>query len=286
MKPEPDGHLPFSKLEALGNDFMLVDARHRNFDPDEALVRHWGDRRRGVGFDQLLVLRPSETATHYCRVDIFNSDGSPAEQCGNGMRAVALWLAREENLAGQVRLETRAGTVETDYQAPARISATLTVPDFEPARVGLPGLESFPWRVALDGEILAAHGAALGNPHLLIIEAVLPEAERIETVGRALSRHPALERGANVGLALIESRGRVRLRVYERGAGPTPACGSGAAAAAAILIRLGRVDSPVSISQPGGTLVVNWNDAGQPVSISGPARHVFEGVIAWPTVNH
>jgi len=286
MKPEPDGQLPFSKLEALGNDFMLVDARQRSFDPDGQVIRQWADRRRGVGFDQLLVVRPSETGAQHCRVDIFNGDGSPAEQCGNGMRAVALWLAREESLAGRARLETPAGTVETYYQSPDRISATLAVPGFEPARVGLSGLESFPWRVALDGEILAAHGASLGNPHLLIIEATAPQPERVESIGRALSRHPALERGANVGLALIEGRRQVRLRVYERGAGPTLACGSGAAAAAAILIRLGRVDSPVSVSQPGGTLVVNWSDAGQPVSISGPARHVFEGVIAWPTVNH
>lgn len=281
--PEPDtGNLAFDKLEALGNDFMLIDARERSVRLPDKIVRQWADRHRGVGFDQLLVLCPSDDA-HYCRVEIRNGDGSEAEQCGNGMRAVALWLSRNDRLAGKVRLATAAGTVEAHYQSDNEISATLGVPDFSPAAVGLSGGEGFPRQFAVDGEEISVYGASMGNPHLLVVESRPPDAERLEHIGRALGRHPSLSNGANVGLAVIESPRRIQLRVYERGAGPTRACGSGACAAAAILLKLERVENPVEVVQPGGTLVVNWPGPGQAVVTVGPARHVFEGVIPCPT---
>ncbi|HSH26395.1 MAG TPA: diaminopimelate epimerase, partial [Wenzhouxiangella sp.] len=117
------------------------------------------------------------------------------------------------------------------------------------------------------------------NPHLLVIEDQPADAHRLARIGKALGAHASLARGANLGLATIDSRHRIRLRVHERGAGPTMACGSGAGAAAAILLRLDRVDNPVEVIQPGGTLVVNWPGTGQTMTTIGPARHVFEGAI-------
>lgn len=281
MPANSPGSLSFSKLEALGNDFMLVDARQQRFEPGPALIRHLGDRRLGVGFDQLLILRRGEQSG-YCRVDIRNRDGSTAEQCGNGMRAVALWLATRDGISGRVELATAGGTVEVASLDEAIFSATLPEPVFTPLSVGLSGVPGFPWRTDVDGETLDVHGASLGNPHLLVIDPREPDAPRLEHIGQHLGRHPALADGANVGLATVQSRSRIRLRVFERGAGPTQACGSGATAAAAIAMRLGHVDSPVEVVQPGGTLVVNWRGPGHPVATAGPARHVFEGVIAWP----
>ncbi len=279
MRGEPTDALAFFKLEALGNDFMLVDARQRDFEPAPEQVRRWADRRRGVGFDQLLVLRPSDRAEHHCRVEIHNADGSRAEQCGNGMRAVALWLSRHDDADHALRLETAGGSVETCYRSDDEISASLGVPDFDPKAVGLAGPEPFPRRFTVEGEALAVHGVSMGNPHLLVIEDTEPGATRLERIGAALGGHRDLARGANVGLAFVESPHRVRLRVHERGAGPTLACGSGASAAAAILLRLGRVEAPVEVIQPGGTLVVNWPGSGRVLTTTGPARLVFEGVI-------
>ncbi|WP_376696726.1 diaminopimelate epimerase [Wenzhouxiangella sp. EGI_FJ10305] len=282
--PEPvSGSLAFHKLQALGNDFMLIDARKRSMRLPDGLVQQWADRHHGVGFDQLLILHRSEQTDHHCRVEIRNGDGSEAEQCGNGMRAVALWLARHDRLEGKIRLQTAAGSVEAHYHGDDEISATLGVPDFTPATVGLSGIERFPWQFALDSEDLSIYGASIGNPHLLVIEDKPPDSERLELVGRALGQHRALAHGANVGIAVIESSQRVRLRVFERGAGATRACGSGASAAAAILLNLDLVENPVEVVQPGGTLVVNWPGTGQRIVTVGPAHHVFEGVIPCPT---
>lgn len=274
--------ISFSKLEALGNDFVLIDARRLALEVDPGTVRRWADRRLGIGFDQLLVLRDAG-GDAYCAVDIHNADGSRAEQCGNGMRAVALWLHRFDHASGALQLETAAGPVEAHFRGDDDISATLGVPEFQPAAVGLEWVESFPWQTDVDGESLTILGASLGNPHLLVVEDQTPTPDRLERIGPPLGTHPALSHGANVGLAAVESRHRVQLRVHERGAGPTRACGSGATAAAAILIEQGRVDCPVEVVQPGGMLVVNWEGQGQTLRTSGPAHHVFEGVIQWPT---
>jgi len=275
--------LAFHKLEALGNDFMLIDARERTVHLRAEIVRKWADRHRGVGFDQMLIVHPSGEQQHHCRIEIRNGDGSEAEQCGNGMRAVALWLAHHDQIDGTVRLATAAGTVEAHYRCQDEISATLGIPDFTPRSVGLDGPDAFPYRFDVDGEELTVYGASMGNPHLLVIEREAPSPERLRRVGRALGRDPSLSRGANVGLVVIESTHRIRLRVFERGAGPTQACGSGAGAAAAVLLQMGRVANPVEVVQPGGTLVVNWHGSDKPVITAGPARQVFEGVIQCQT---
>jgi diaminopimelate epimerase len=277
--------LSFSKLEALGNDFMLVDARSRPFDPDAATIRAWADRHRGVGFDQLLVLRPADGPDPVCRIEIRNADGGEAEQCGNGMRAVALWLHERGEAGHHFALETLGGPIEIRMDGPDAISASLGLPDFTPAAVGLRQVDAFPWLVDVDGQAVEAYGASLGNPHLLVLTDRAPDPTDLVRLGERLGRHQSLERGANISLAHVESSERVMLRVFERGAGPTLACGSGAAAAAAMLIELGRVESPVEIVQPGGSLVVNWPGKGQAISAAGPARQVFEGVIPWPTRN-
>lgn len=277
--------LAFNKLEALGNDFMLVDARGREFEPDVATVQAWADRHRGVGFDQLLILRPSERPDFHCKVEIRNGDGGEAEQCGNGMRAVALWLHERGEAGKDFALETIGGSIEIRVDGPEAIRATLGIPEFTPAAAGLRQVDAFPWRVELGDRTVEVYGASIGNPHLLVVSDQAPEADELVRLGERLGRHEQLEHGANIGLARVESSGRMQLRVFERGAGPTRACGSGAAAAAAMLIRLGCVTSPVEVVQPGGTLVVNWSGKGQAISTAGPARHVFEGVLPWPTPN-
>lgn len=275
------GRMPFTKLEALGNDFVLVDGRDATFDPEPDEIVALADRHRGIGFDQLLALRAPGEADSLCRVDVYNSDGSTAEQCGNGMRAVALWLHRRGEFDRVTQVETAAGHVTLKWHDADAITATLPPPDFTPAACGLTHHDQFPVDLRTDDETFNAHGAALGNPHLVLTCRQPPGDEELHRIGTILSRHPDLANGANIGFAFVEDRHRIKLRVYERGAGPTHACGSGACAAATVLIRTGRVQSPVEVVQPGGTLVIDWSGEGEPVAMTGPARKVFEGVIPW-----
>jgi diaminopimelate epimerase len=273
--------IPFTKLEALGNDFVLIDGRDATFNPSADQVVTMADRRRGIGFDQLLALRPPSGADAICRVDVYNSDGSMAEQCGNGMRAVALWLHRRGEFDRRAVVETAAGPVSLIWESAHEITAVLPPPEFTPAACGLTGHDHFPAELRVGDGTCRVHGASMGNPHLVLEVEQSPDPGELQRTGSALSQHPDLVNGANIGFARMETEHRVNLQVYERGAGPTLACGSGACAAATVLIRAGRLRSPVEVVQQGGTLVIDWEAEGAPVAMTGPASKVFEGVIPW-----
>jgi len=265
--------IEFSKFEALGNDFVLVDARSQKFDPAPAQIRQLGDRHRGIGFDQLLILRHSDRAV--AEIDIFNQDGSVAEQCGNGMRAVALFLKTRCQLEQGAQLGTRAGLVTVEIIDSERISATLPKPAFDLPPSCPPELHRA-WKERRGAVEYALHYVDLGNPHLVIEVDAAPPLDLIEELGREFSQSPALPSGANVSLAHVIDAEHVDLSVFERGAGPTLACGSGACATAVSLIRQQRVAETVNIDQPGGRLVINWQK-GQQIRMIGPAREVFTG---------
>lgn len=274
----PISRIRFSKLEALGNDFMLVDTRDQVFTPATGQIRRLADRRLGIGFDQLLILSSSSRPESLCAVSIFNSDGSPARQCGNGMRAIALWLNRNQELSSRTCLDTAGGIVRLQFESPERITATLAVPDFHPSAWGFSS-NARNWVETLGEQSFVLHGVSMGNPHVVIPLDSRPDSVMLESLAARIAAHPALTDGANVSLARALDRRHVELAVFERGAGPTPACGSAACAAAAVLISQGLVDSPVTIAQAGGELVVNWPASDQPVEMTGPARLVFHGVL-------
>jgi diaminopimelate epimerase len=268
--------IAFSKFEALGNDFMLVDARLTTFAPTPEQVQRLGHRQLGVGFDQLLILRRSEGAA--VRIEIHNHDGSPAEQCGNGMRAVALYLHLEGELSPAARFETPAGPVEVVFTDAERISATLPPPRFDPPPAS-PLARGQRWEEHRQGLDLALNYVDLGNPHLVIELASPVTSELLDSIGAEFSHHPFLPSGANVSLAQVVDSERIRLSVYERGAGPTLACGSGACATAVSLMGQGRVGQTVCVDQPGGRLVIDWRGAGQGITMTGPSRLVFTGTL-------
>lgn len=266
------GRMHFFKLQALGNDFVLVDARTTPFAPAPESVARIADRRTGVGFDQMLILRPGDDTMH-AGVDIFNADGSRAEQCGNGMRAIAAWLDRGGELSPGLTLGTPAGPVELARHAGGGYTAVLPGPAaLEPQALGLsaPNLpDDFPgWALA-----------TLGNPHLILNSALAPTPADLARIVAVLDDSGWGGR-VNIGLMHIDSDDRAALCVHERGAGPTQACGSAACAAAWALRRQRPSSAPVAIEQPGGTLVVDLaSRAGRAVT-SGPASVVFEGVLA------
>jgi len=259
----------FGKLEALGNDFVVVEIAAGEALPNAATIMQLADRRRGIGFDQLLLLSPAGRE-HVAGVRIFNADGSEAEQCGNGMRAVAAWLDRHERLGDAAVLQTPAGPVTIARGRAGDYRAELPGPAcIEPAALAL-NAPSIPdgvvdWRLV-----------SVGNPHLLIETETTPDPVQLGRTVDQVHADPGWRNRVNIGLVRRREAGTVELCVHERGAGPTPACGSAAVAAALLSGGTGEV----AVDQPGGRLVIDLNASPGRAVTRGPARVVFEGRMA------
>ena len=270
--------LEFHKMHGAGNDFVVLDLRRQEFKLDAEQASRIADRQRGIGCDQILVIREPRDRAHAARYEIWNSDGSPAGQCGNGARCIGLFLAREDGIGGtSFCLESPAGVITIDRCADGEFEIGMGVPEFEPARVpltlaprnGLYRIES-PWGTLELGAV------SMGNPHALIMTKSIEDAS-IPAMGAFISTHEAFPEGCNAGFAQLVDRRQIKLRVVERGAGETLACGSGACAAVAILRQRELVDELVDVFLPGGHLVIKWPGNGQPLKMKGPAEHVFKG---------
>jgi diaminopimelate epimerase len=238
------------------------------------------DRRLGIGCDQILVLRRARNAKNAARYEIWNSDGSPAGQCGNGARCIGLYLRNCGDIADEdFELESPSGKIRLRSCEDGEFEVEMGIPEFEAANVpttlkpdsGVYPLDS-PWgRLELGV-------ASMGNPHALMVVDDISDST-IPAKGAFISTHKAFPEGCNAGFAEIQNRRKIRLRVYERGAGETLACGSGACAAAAILQRQGQVGETVDVFLPGGHLVIKWPGNNRPITMKGPAEHVFRGTL-------
>jgi diaminopimelate epimerase len=270
--------ITFSKMHGAGNDFVIVDLRGDRQAPEAATVRAMADRHTGVGFDQLLAITDASRAGSVAGYRIWNSDGSSAQQCGNGARCVAAWLVRAGAASGaRFTLDSPAGPIEVECLPEGRYALDMGHPDFLPAHIPLRATEQrerYDWRAR---ECTLRFGAAsMGNPHALV---------EVEDVARApvavqageLQHSGLFPQGVNVGFAQVLSPSAIKLRVVERGVGETLACGSGACAAVAILARQGRVGRQVDVQLPGGVLSIDWPDDGSSIRMAGPAAFVFEG---------
>lgn len=263
--------LEFHKMHGLGNDFVIVDLRNGKLSLSPAQIGQIGDRRRGVGFDQLLCLEPSDKADVFMRV--FNPDGSEAGACGNGTRCVARLMMEEHGL-NHVSIETQAGVLEVK---PGLQGYTVDM--------GRPGQswDEIPLASAMDTLILDLEAGPLnqptavsmGNPHAVFF---VDNAEMapLDEFGPDLVQHPIFPKRANIGVAEIRDRSTIRLRVFERGAGITPACGSGACAALVAAVRRGFADHSANVILDGGRLGIIWGDDGR-VRMTGPATHAYKG---------
>ena len=263
--------LGFHKMHGLGNDFVIVDQRSGKLALSAEQIQQIGDRRRGVGFDQLLLIEPSDQADVFMRV--YNPDGSEAGACGNGTRCVARLMMEEHGL-NRVMIETRAGVLEA---APGLRGYTV--------KMGKPGLgwDEIPLAKPMDtlfldieaGPLSRPTAVSMGNPHAVFF---VDDADAIdlETLGPELERHPLFPERANIGVASVIDRETIRLRVFERGAGITNACGSGACAAVVAAIRRDLVGQTGSVRLDGGRLHITWGEDGQ-VAMTGPATHSFKG---------
>jgi diaminopimelate epimerase len=275
--------LPFSKMHGAGNDFVLLDLRGGKAAPSAASVRAIADRHTGVGFDQLLAITDPARAGCVAGYRIWNSDGSPAQQCGNGARCVAAWLVRDRERQGggtlpaRFTLDSPAGPIEVECLPEGRYALDMGKPVFDPPRIPLHASHEqarYEWR---EREVTLRFGAAsMGNPHALI-EVENAARAQVATKAASLQGSGLFPQGVNVGFAQLLSRGEINLRVVERGVGETLACGSGACAAVAILVRQGKLDRAVDVHLPGGTLSISWPDDAAGIRMAGPAAFVFEG---------
>ena len=268
--------LHFAKMHGVGNDFMVARWPDGAPEPDAALVRRWADRRQGVGFDQLLILSQAADADAAYRV--FNADGTEVEQCGNGVRCVARFLAGETD-ARSLRLLGATGPVEARILGGGAVSVNLGTPEYDPRAVPLDAeCEADRYRVPLGDGVVEFGAVSMGNPHAVIrVDSV--DTAPVGILGPELQNHRAFPDGVNVGFMQVESARRIRLRVCERGVGETPACGTGAAAAVAVGRRWGELAEDVRVSLPGGELRVRWPGPGTALWLTGPTTWVYEGRI-------
>jgi diaminopimelate epimerase len=264
-----DQPVRFRKMHGLGNDFVVIDARGGSDPVTPGLARRLGDRQRGIGFDQLAVIRDGDDAP---RVDFWNADGSPAAACGNATRCVAHLLMRESG-ARRLVLRTGRGLLAAEAERDGRIRVNMGAP--------VEDWREIPLARAADLDALPLEGApsavGMGNPHCVFVVADAGAAP-VETLGPRIERDPLFPERTNVEFVQVVDRETIRMRVWERGLGVTLACGSGACAAAVATARRGLTGRRVTVHLDGGPLGIDWRADG--VWMTGPVAEVFEGTLS------
>jgi diaminopimelate epimerase len=270
----------FQKMHGAGNDFVLLDLRDQDFHIDAQIAARLADRNTGIGCDQVLVLRAPTAAGQLASFEVWNQDGSRAEQCGNGVRCLGLYLhRRSEAPSGPFKLGGPVAEVSIEHLGGEQIRVDMGSPVFTPERIPVLGRSDKGWyMINIDGKNHSLGAVSMGNPHALLIVDDLDTTD-VAQLGRAISSHQIFPDGCNAGFAEILDRSHIHLRVYERGAAETAACGSGACAAVSILSMAGLVDEKVHVTQSGGSLIIKWTGGGNPVIMIGSATQVFSGIL-------
>jgi diaminopimelate epimerase len=272
--------LRFTKMQGLGNDFVVMDGftRPLALQPDQ--LRFLADRHFGVGCDQILLVEQPTRADADFRYRIFNADGGEVEQCGNGARCFVRYV-REHGLTqkDEIRAETLAGVIAPRLEPDGQVTVDMGRPRFEPEEIPfVADRRQATYSLEVGGATVEISALSMGNPHAVQLVADVDSAPVAEQ-GPLIEAHARFPNRVNAGFVQVLARDHIRLRVYERGAGETLACGTGACAAAVAGIQRGLLDSLVRVSTRGGDLVVRWEGEGRPVWMTGPAQTVFEGEI-------
>lgn len=269
---------PFVKMNGLGNDFVVVEARNQAFRPTPEQVRAWADRETGLlasggrrGFDQLIAVEPSNNGDAFMRV--WNADGGSVETCGNALRCIA-WLLMEASGLDHVSIDTLGGVVDAARAKDGRISVDMGEPGLDWTQIPL-AEEMDTRNIELQvGPIDAPHlhtpgAVSMGNPHVVFF---VEDAETapVREAGSLIEHHPLFPEGVNVGFAQPKGRDRIRLKVWERGAGQTKACGTGACAALVACARRGLTGRAATLELDGGELHIEWRESDGHVIMTGP----------------
>jgi diaminopimelate epimerase len=265
----------FRKMHGLGNDFVVFDARNKDFALDRGVARALADRREGIGCDQVIVIAPGGA-----RVDgfmrIYNADGGEAESCGNAARCVAR-LLMEEGHSTAVRLDSPGGLLECTDAGGGNVTVDIGEPHLGWREIPLEQeVDTKSFVLTVDGAALKASAVSVGNPHCILF---VEDAERanVAKLGPKIEHHPMFPARANVEFVSPISRARLRMRVWERGVGITRACGTGACATAVAAVRLGLAERKVDIVLDGGTLALEWRESDNHVLMTGPVALAYTG---------
>jgi len=272
--------LHFAKMHGLGNDFMVVDGITQKVFFSPELIRRLADRHFGVGFDQLLLVEPPYDPEQDFHYRIFNADGSEVQQCGNGARCFARFV-RLKGLTNKDRIavSTMSGKIVLTLERDNQVTVNMGVPEFEPAKVPFRAQKAEKTYLLRSNDQTVLCGVvSMGNPHC-VLDVDDVKTAPVERLGAELESHERFPERVNVGFSQRVSAGEINLRVFERGAGETLACGTGACAAAVVGMSQGRLRDKVKVNLPGGSLTISWQGPGKPVFMTGPAEHVFDGVI-------
>ncbi len=272
--------LYFTKMHGLGNDFIVVDATAAPFALNQQQIQRLAQRQTGVGFDQLLVVEPSDHEHAEFRYRIFNADGGEVEHCGNGARCFARFV-RDRGMtdSDDIAVSTSNGLITLRVQPDGQTTVSMGVPTFEPAQVPFVAeRRAHSYRLDLGKCEREVGVVAIGNPHAVSWVDDVQTCD-IAATGPMIETHPRFPNRVNAGYAQILNRSSIRLRVFERGVGETLACGTGACAAVVVGIAQGKLDNEVEVDVelPGGNLRVNWAGEGEQVHMTGPSETVFEG---------
>jgi diaminopimelate epimerase len=267
-------------MQALGNDFVLLDAMASPIALTEHQLKRLGDRHFGIGCDQILQVEPPRQADTDFHYRIFNADGGEVEQCGNGARCFVRYV-HDRGLTHKtaIRVGTAGGIIVPRLEADGRVTVDMGAPEFEPSRIPFEAShQALVYELEVAGRQVEISAVSMGNPHA--VQAV-PDVARapVASEGPLIESHPRFPRRANAGYMEVVDRCRIRLRVYERGAGETLACGTGACAAVVAGIRRGLLDESVVVTTRGGDLGISWAGRAAPVMMTGPAETVYEGEI-------
>lgn len=273
--------LKFTKMQGLGNDFVVVDSYTSPVNLTTEQIRRIADRRFGVGCDQLLLVeRPTQSMADF-RYRIFNADGGEVEQCGNGARCFARFVF-DKGLTAKTKIcvETAGGIIYPELEDGGLVTVDMGSPKFEPNQIPFVADEvALSYPLLVSDHIVQISVVSMGNPHAVQVVEGLDRAP-VGNDGALIEMHPRFPQRVNAGFMQIMDAHHIRLRVFERGAGETLACGTGACAAAVAGIRLGQLQSPVQVDMRGGSLSIAWAGGDAAVMMTGPAVAVYDGNIS------
>jgi diaminopimelate epimerase len=268
--------IPFMKMHGAGNDFVVLDGRAQSLGLTPDRIRLLADRRLGIGCDQLISLEPTAAGAHIF-VRIHNPDGSEAGACGNATRCVAALIGRELSRT-EITIRTISGDLPSMLLADGRVTVDLGAPRLGWAEVPLASAQDTLHLLLAEGVVADPAACSMGNPHATFF---VPNHEGldIQRLGPRFETDAIFPDRANIGFAQILTTDRIRLRVWERGAGLTLACGSGACATLVNAVRRGLTDRRAQLLLDGGELTIEWRETDGHVLMTGPVEMSFTGTI-------
>ncbi len=275
--------LRFTKMQGLGNDFVVLDATTTPLLLSPSQARWIADRHFGVGCDQILIVERARDPANDFRYRILNADGSEVENCGNGARCFVRFV-REQGLTqkDEIKVETLGGLITPRLNTDGRVTVNMGEPIFEPPHIPfITAAQALTYPLAVGTITREFSVLSMGNPHAVQLVPSVAEAP-VAFEGPLIERHPAFPKRVNAGFMEVVDRAHIRLRVFERGAGETLACGTGACAAAVAGITRHLLDSTVTVTTHGGDLSITWQGPGHPVWMTGDAVSVFTGALRLP----